>query len=94
MKEASFTHDEWPFNSLSVLPDLRSWILKNGIVEKLTDIKAVKKKRKRKSNKTATLTHYQIHICSTQAFVLTADKTCLSAADVLFLVPVERLGAD
>lgn len=28
VKDASFTNDEWPFNSLSVLPDLNSWILK------------------------------------------------------------------
>lgn len=28
VKEASFTNDEWPFNSFSVFPDLSSWILK------------------------------------------------------------------
>lgn len=30
VKEASFTKDEWPSNSLSVFPDLSSWILKKN----------------------------------------------------------------
>lgn len=72
VKDASFTNDEWPFNSFSVLPDLSSWILK---MKSLKIWKVVKKKII-KLKEQPWLINKSTFINIKRRFLLTADEAC------------------